>query len=54
MYNVKFVPIKTEKGDFIHGKYVLRIKIKVGSRQNMYSYINDGENVEYLAFRTAN
>jgi hypothetical protein len=54
MYSVKFVPIKTNKQDFIPGKYVLRIKIKAGSRQNMYSYINDGESIEYLAFRTAN
>jgi hypothetical protein len=42
MYIIKFVPIKSDNGQYVKGKYVIRIQIKVGSPQNLYSYYNDG------------
>lgn len=55
MYEVKFVPIKinrSNKSKYISGKFVIKIIIKYGQRDEIYSYQDNGK--DYFAFRTEN
>ena len=54
MYNVHFVPIKAayHPHNFIAGRFITKIVIKYGLRDEIYSYKSD--NKDYFSFRTEN
>lgn len=54
MYWVNFVPVKQKNSPYhyIAGRYVTKITIKYGLRNEIYSYRS--EDRDYFAFRTEN
>lgn len=52
MYTVEFVPIKSSynRNNYIAGRYLVKINLKFGIRDEIYSYKDDHK--DYFAFRT--
>ena len=51
---VEFVPVRNGKPpqEFIPGTYIVKVSVKYGQRDNIYSY-REGE-VDYFPFKTEN
>lgn len=52
VYTVDFVPLQTKDGEFVAGNWVIKLTVKYGLRDEIYSYEEGGR--EYFAFREGN